>query len=1448
MKSNQLFSLLIVLFFWGQVQAQSTTPLTRDQAFAEVQSNMGSMFNGLSSRDISPEEYGDMIYTFAEDFYSQGFISLAQLNTKRSQVPPCISAENHLRSHGPHSSGLDFANLHSRNDKCGIAGNFTAIKSPAPACVQTTFPLYSGKTLSQLSAVVAAGAQCCSNTKIGVSNSLENALAALNPALKKTSSSCTSHAECASKRCEKDEGAVAGVCAAVMTCFPLIPLGGECTAENMNCLSGICRVQEIGTPVINCKPTGNQCASGTDCCSGKCTSGKCEDRMICEDCTAEGGTPTAQKKCCPGLIKDLDNLCILEMPPFVLPSASVKPKPSLLNSLVANINLFSTAYAQAPEVNGGSTGGGEQGNTSQQAFTNDAGLTLAQLNTIEDRLKTCMEMSNDQQRKTCLIDTYKLRTQMLAQNNAALKAGQKLAKTFTQEEYVKRYNIPSIVPKTRSNVEQCEFDTGKDNWIDSSNMLRNAELFMRAFEVSYSGPAVQDKWHLPDASWQPNAKNIYTRTKEIMKEVRDNRNYQRDQLKYLDLLMACQCMYTFGPEKFSQEKQTFFFSMCTGSTENKICRDGEQRDSFKMPDSTEAAYQDGTEFPNYVQMYLDKLTKMAGQASATSGKGKATSSPNAMGDGVNSAAAGGGFQMAEGDIDNLDAGAAGINHEEVLVRWLRLRSCNQIDIFMDAEAVETELQDLVEGLNRAKKPVPRLTNYWSQRIAALQNAGTHENILKSHYFTNTEKNTWFRGYVDTESRFNTYTKKKPKFLFFLIMLLLAAVFIVFLPGVLIAAGSVLGMVIAGTLFVALGIVGLATSGGKSGGAWVIESFVSQFPDVLVEDRLVNKSSCGFLKLFWCMDFTRLMHWPAYSNQPGIESAIPFSKNPPFKCEQILQMTSSLGHPTNPCSGPFKGTMCANSFLAPRPDEAIANKADFAPWKVFMRDKMLMDPVFPEFFKPEGLDLNPNWVPEVRQGFNKGCVWLNKLGKGTAKPEHKLEFLPDFPKYFNQSVGDFKDKYIFKQLQIDNYKKAIKEYALCKDLRGCGAQNYDGRHPAPIGFGDIFDKDKYPTEATKNAEMFADYVFQIHFTWRHMSGKAGIGYPLSFGENYYMTLLHNLRLLTTLSVRRGLELDDTYNKYAEDLAVRRSRYQITGKKYGIEMGDEARRNYPRSQVYDGLRALGFPLSSDFQGLQGMGGLNTNSSINNKGAGSLSLNQFTSSALAAASRHADRVAKDNKKWKNFKDQIKGNKDAERRLANTKNFFSNVNNAVGSIPGLANKKDSSFYSGIGGKLSSGSSSDDKKESEPEQKFGPVATEQNKGSGAGSGSGLGSGMGAGSNANSAGDGMEGVNLGLGDADGTAGADAGAQGGAGDEGGFGYASKVTGMQEGDVANMLESADKNRDKLGSGEDDSLFQRLSKAYIRNLDRVLVRKKGSTKAEGAKKPEVDQEKEEIKKLFK
>lgn len=1021
------------------------------------------------------------------------------------------------------------------------------------------------------------------------------------------------------------------------------------------------------------------------------------------------------------------------------------------------------------------------GQTSVGAVVNDSGLTKSQLDMIEDMVQGCMDIPAKAARATCLRATYDKRKDVLAQNNTLAQAGKPVGNTMTQDEYVERYGIPAITPKLRSDVNRCEFNTLKDNWLDASNLQRNAELFVRAFEVSYSGVATQDLWHLPGANGTPNPANIYTRAKALADVLRENRNQQKNTLAYVDLMMACQCLYTFGPEKFDQAKQTFFFTMCTGSAENKICRDGDQRESFKLASSDELAYRNGVEFPNYVEMYLNNLQKTAGTR-----------------------------QNSTDDISNTDASAAGISHEEVLVRWLSMRACNQTDVFVDTEKLEGDTQSLVDDIHRAKLANPKLTAYWQQRLQQMKNNGVDPQIIQ-HFQEDNTKDTYFRGYVDTETKVSSYKVKKPKFLLFFL--------------------NPIAFFVDSSKY-------KKTPGLKG----IMDATLGDFPVPIIEDRIVQKKSCT-LGLYWCITYHRILHWPAYSNGPGLENAFPFNKKEERTCDQTLQIARSLpGISPNPCSGMFKGTMCTRGFYAPVADQKIANVAKFAPWGELMKDKMLMDPAFPAFYEDGGAGADMKWKEAVNDGFRSGCAWAQSIGKKAVVPADQLKFFPDMSKWMDGN-GKFLASYQFNQPRIDKYKEAVAKYALCDNLLTCGLRDYHGQASAPRGFVDI-------VENQEQADLFANYVYQIHYNWRHMSGSAGIGYPLSYLESYFQDLAYQTRLLTTLTIRRGIENNAAATKYGEDLAKRYQDYQIgdgdyggKGKNYGLKPGEVEGADTPvqMSNYWGQLAAITAWVAGS------VGPVNTSGALAGKRDASLASNSSLKGtvsseqdALLAAQRHAERLAQDNKKLANYKTQMSGDASGLNRAAAAASFFGNLNSPASGIAGMGSSQGSASASGMSGSAT-GPLNARPGHLQGDDETTPEVTHVK---GAGAATGNTSGAPAWSNQGGA-DGQNGFggNLNGGFDPGLGGATATS------ERELNEAARMTGLGSGEVRTMLDEA--NREKHGKGslvgnEDDGLFDKVSKAYMRNLELVLTGKK--TISSESKKPVVqDKDKEELRQIL-
>jgi hypothetical protein len=238
----------------------------------------------------------------------------------------------------------------------------------------------------------------------------------------------------------------------------------------------------------------------------------------------------------------------------------------------------------------------------------------------------------------------------------------------------------------------------------------------------------------------------------------------------------------------------------------------------------------------------------------------------------------------------------------------------------------------------------------------------------------------------------------------------------------------------------------------------------------------------------------------------------------------------------------------------------------------------------------------------------------------------------------------------------------------------------------------------------------------------------------------------------------------------------------------------------------------------------------------------LSGFQGQVLNAARRHAERVAEDNKAFKNYQNRMKGG--AGGKISAASKFFSRVNSPISSMPSMARPGDNSIYSGIGGQLGSlgaaGSrgSLGENGEEKTEQGHKTVEGKGGQGGNMFGGAESGSGLGLDNDSN-----MFNQYSDYGSDPSSVSAEQTMPDSLKD------AAAITGMKEGDVKNMLESAERDRDKgLSASADDTIFKIISKAYYRNLDRVLIRKQAPRTAPVKEQEgQGNSEKEQIKKLF-
>lgn len=423
---------------------------------------------------------------------------------------------------------------------------------------------------------------------------------------------CSSHTECCSSQCMKGDISNAdekGTCAPVLACYKLLSYGSDChPMNNPYCKStaniarkvpplynvylplptrvGCLRINYEGTGIGECKYVNTQCSASTECCSGRCSNGKCEEQYRCLACLknnerlsdvhpvhrGEYNGDTQEKKdydpnkiyCCPGFWADPadeDQTCQPVFPPLVLPSldgSSAKVpkkinKPNLFWSAVGKIVDFIIPSAHAIDscnyyTEEQHTQIENQINTCLATHTNDVeerNKCMESINTLkagyreenyskaqEDLEEKLQECTTDHSGDEAAYD------ECVKNANSVVHA---TCEQLSTQDYVNSYNLPQITTKTYSDPETCRFNSLNDNWKDASNYERNAEIVIRGFEYVFSGQGSKDYW-----VQEGQGKNIYERSKHIAKTVGEKRVELIKKMKEMDTTLLCKCVKAKG--------------------------------------------------------------------------------------------------------------------------------------------------------------------------------------------------------------------------------------------------------------------------------------------------------------------------------------------------------------------------------------------------------------------------------------------------------------------------------------------------------------------------------------------------------------------------------------------------------------------------------------------------------------------------------------------------------------------------------------------------------------------------------------------------------------------------------------------------------------------------------------------------------------------------------------
>ena len=575
-----------------------------------------------SSRRLKLGEHKADLMDIMDGLYLDGYVKNSQLEAFRSKIDS-NSAVVMCEADAPEDCGTYLKNFFN---------NFyqSEIKSNEPTCKG---PLEN-----------ATAGQCCNPETYH-----KLPFVTFNPpgSCEKQGNSCSEHSDCCSGVCGGN-----GTCAPALSCYKLKKKGEECPVTSPYCESGCPMNEDLDPtnddqscrPSISCLPTnfnssgigecrqeGLSCSSNTDCCSDKCSSGKCVKKSVCTDC-AKMGQKANGRSCCPGTFLGTNGRCIQDFPPFTLPTSSVKP--NLLKKLINLILPSAHAQSSTPELspNDSNHGSGQEapcqnlfdGKTSQEWYNEKLGERLAQLNNPTEK---------QVQEATAQVALQKREKEREHAGCLAKHGGVGEGKILTRGEYQKLYNMPNILSKTFSDVKKCEFNTLNDSWRAKSYSARNAEIALMAFEATYSGLGhdMIVSGPLVDQHKPSHGKNIFKRAQDVALELRKNRDQLIEKFQELDVKMTCKCLAVFGPQNFNSDKQKFFHKEC----------------------SSEHAY-----------VTEDEIRNDPGAGDATSGKVE--------------------------EKTEIDRGAVGLSHEKLMVEWMALRRDVQFERFTANEKLEEE--------------------------------------------------------------------------------------------------------------------------------------------------------------------------------------------------------------------------------------------------------------------------------------------------------------------------------------------------------------------------------------------------------------------------------------------------------------------------------------------------------------------------------------------------------------------------------------------------------------------------------------------------------------------------------------------------------------------------------------------------------------------------------------
>jgi hypothetical protein len=350
--------------------------------------------------------------------------------------------------------------------------------------------------------------------------------------LKKAGATCSESSECVSNECvEATPGSKNKICEDTFRCFRPLSLGENCMV-NPVCGNGACLPYNSMTSGIGESfARGSVCKKNSDCASSFCSAGICKDNFICKDCVSNGEKPQRGQKCCEGLYKNENGMCVPDVPPSVIPQVRI---PSVKKIFYALINtIISNAEAQDVVT----TNTDAAATTTTKTTEEEEADRFINTGALNDNIDLKSEIKNNKKK----YESFK------AKSIEGSSVDMNLAKATMKFE-------------KRSNFATCDIHF-RDDFFNTlmSDGTFDYEVAMLGFDFVTTGDADADYWTVngkQDSSIHSRLKKIGLAHKLIRKETNKKVDYYNKKL-------TCMCLDVQGYNKIeNSDKKKFFAEQC----------------------------------------------------------------------------------------------------------------------------------------------------------------------------------------------------------------------------------------------------------------------------------------------------------------------------------------------------------------------------------------------------------------------------------------------------------------------------------------------------------------------------------------------------------------------------------------------------------------------------------------------------------------------------------------------------------------------------------------------------------------------------------------------------------------------------------------------------------------------------------------------------------------------